>query len=286
MDCDENNGDHNEMWEWRGTEFDLQRDPLNDTSHCFWGEVNEDANDLFYMFNDQTPIKDCTDFDYQVSDAGGGISNKELECGEASQFKRRRMLQFTAENNETMDCSMMGEGLMQTVEWNSGDKYALSCEGLDQSSEGWFAKCLNESEANCCSEEMNNSMAPIDQVDVSEFHKVSPEIEADGAQENSIPVRPRVFKGRKSFIEAPTKLTTSIAYPFALIKPCGVHGDVTLNDINQWIHNPPSSKFKNKKDEESNSYPTSAFSGKPVVVKTKIRTDGGKGSITIMRTRG
>ncbi|OAY80393.1 Protein XRI1, partial [Ananas comosus] len=269
MDCDEN----------------------NDTSHCFWGEVNEDANDLFYMFNDQTPIKDCTDFDYQVSDAGGGISNKELECGEASQFKRRRMLQFTAENNETMDCSMMGEGLMQSVEWNSGwntevagDKYALSCEGLDQSSEGWFAKCLNESEANCCSEEMNNSMAPIDQVDVSEFHKVSPEIEADGHRRlYSGPSR--VFKGRKSFIEAPTKLTTSIAYPFALIKPCGVHGDVTLNDINQWIHNPPSSKFKNKKDEESNSYPTSAFSGKPVVVKTKIRTDGGKGSITIMRTR-
>ncbi|KAK8962581.1 hypothetical protein KSP40_PGU012164 [Platanthera guangdongensis] len=29
-------------------------------------------------------------------------------------------------------------------------------------------------------------------------------------------------------------------------------------------------------DENSNSYPTSAFSGKPVVVKTKIRTEGGK----------
>lgn len=44
-----------------------------DAPHCFWGEVNEDANDLFYMFNDQTPVKDCTDFNYQVSDAGGGV---------------------------------------------------------------------------------------------------------------------------------------------------------------------------------------------------------------------
>lgn len=83
------------------------------------------------------------------------------------------------------------------------------------------------------------------------------------------------------------KLTTSIAYPFALIKPCGVQGDITLKDINQRIHAPPPSKSKNTNDEDTSmSYPTSTFSGKPVVVKTKIRTDGGKGSITIMRTKG
>lgn len=91
------------------------------------------------------------------------------------------------------------------------------------------------------------------------------------------------FLGRKSFIQTPTKLASSVAYPFAFIKPCGVHGDVTLKDINQRIHTPLKSK---QNIEDISSFPTSAFSGKPVVGKTKIRTEGGKGSITIMRTKG
>jgi len=96
-----------------------------------------------------------------------------------------------------------------------------------------------------------------------------------------------VSPGRKSFLKTPKKLVTPVVYPFALIKPCGVQGDVTLKDINQRIHAPPPSRSKQKMDEDPfTAYPTSAFSGKPVVHKTKIRTEGGKGSITIMRTKG
>lgn len=85
-------------------------------------------------------------------------------------------------------------------------------------------------------------------------------------------------------MRAPSKLASSVAYPFDFIKPCGVLGDVTLKDINQRILTPPPSKQKEVKEEPP--YPTSAFSGKPVVGKTKIPTQGGKGSITIMRTKG
>lgn len=92
--------------------------------------------------------------------------------------------------------------------------------------------------------------------------------------------------GRKSFIRAPSKLAGSVAYPFAFIKPSGAHGDVTLKEINQRILTPPPSKLKQAIEDPVVSYPTSAFSGKPVVGKTKIRTEGGKGSITIMRTKG
>lgn len=84
-------------------------------------------------------------------------------------------------------------------------------------------------------------------------------------------------------IETPKKLITKTAYPFAIIKPSCVQGEVTLKDINQKIHNPPPKPEKPKEDEEL--YPTSAFSGKPVVSKMMIRTEG-KGSITIMRTKG
>lgn len=90
--------------------------------------------------------------------------------------------------------------------------------------------------------------------------------------------------GGKSFIRTPTKSASSVAYPFAFIKPCGIHGAVTLKDINQRILTPPSNSKQNI--EGPSAYPTSAFSGKPVVGKTKIHTEGGKGSITIMRTRG
>lgn len=90
--------------------------------------------------------------------------------------------------------------------------------------------------------------------------------------------------GRKSFARPVPKLPSSIIYPFAFIKPCGVHGDMTLKDINKKIQTPPAKPKEDK--EEAPVIQTSAFSGKPVVGKTKIRTEGGKGSITIMRTRG
>ena len=82
------------------------------------------------------------------------------------------------------------------------------------------------------------------------------------------------------------KLKATVAYPFELIKPCGFRGDTTLRDINQRIHSPPPYKIRHKYDDPPASYQASAISGKPVVHKTKIHTEGGKGSITITRTRG
>jgi hypothetical protein len=89
--------------------------------------------------------------------------------------------------------------------------------------------------------------------------------------------------GRKSFIRTPTKLASTVAYPFTFIKPSGAHGDITLKEINQRIRTPSKSA---QSSDDSSACPISAFSGKPVVGKTKIRTEGGKGSITIMRTKG
>ena len=74
--------------------------------------------------------------------------------------------------------------------------------------------------------------------------------------------------------------TSSIAYPFEFIKPCSVRGDVTLKDINHRLQTPP--PLQPVKIDP----PISAFSGKPVVGKTRIPTRGGQGSITIMRTKG
>ena len=80
-----------------------------------------------------------------------------------------------------------------------------------------------------------------------------------------------------STVKVKQNLTTSVAYPFTLIKPSWEEGDVTLQDINKRIHAP------SKKAPEILG--TSAFSGKPVIGKTRIRTEGGRGSITILRTK-
>ncbi|KAG2283920.1 hypothetical protein Bca52824_055140 [Brassica carinata] len=118
-------------------------------------------------------------------------------------------------------------------------------------------------------------------VDISEYLNLPPEAETSEVKRPVTRSSPNViFKGRKSF----SRLASSVIYPFSFIKPCGVDGDMTLKDINQKILTPPAKPKENK--AETPLIQTSAFSGKPVVGKTKIRTEGGKGSITVTRTRG
>lgn len=302
MDFDDSNNDNNnEMWEWQEKEYNLQSDPQDDVSQYLCYGVNKNEDNLLYMLDEQTPIKDCVDFGYQVSDIGDNGNKGLWECREPSQLKRRRMLQFTSDTNDTAigyeqstsvflkskarEGSLMEDELSENLQWDS--QWNLGFPGFDQSSCGWLANCLNESETHYNLDEMNDLVVSDDQVSISEFYNMSPEMETDVMRETPLPAHPEVFRGKKSFIKTPRKLTTSVAYPFALIKPCGVQGDVTLKDINQRIHAPPPSRSKHVKDDDpSLCYPTSAFSGKPVVVKTKIRTEGGKGSITIMRTKG
>ncbi|XP_058103253.1 protein XRI1-like isoform X2 [Magnolia sinica] len=298
----DNNVNYNGQWEWQGDDYYLQRDPNLNISPCLWDGVNQNEEDYSYMLDETTPVKACMDFDCHVSEYGENIKGLD-ECREPSQLKRRRMLHFNPQATDPCNCdeqipsafvkskdremSLVEDGLAENMQWAPSfpdDRCTSGNDGLDQSSEGWLANCFIDSD------EMNVSGASDDQVDISEFCKVPPEMGADIMQEPSTPAPRSFFKiisGRKSCMPAPTKLATSVAYPFALIKPCGVEGDVTLKDINQRIRIPPPSESKDKNDEDpACSYPTSAFSGKPVVVKTKIRTEGGKGSITIMRTKG
>lgn len=73
-----------------------------------------------------------------------------------------------------------------------------------------------------------------------------------------------------------------LVYPFALVKPSGIQGDVTLQDINQRIKMAPSSATCAAKGSLKSL--ASPLSGKSVVGLTKIQTEG-KGTITILRTR-
>ncbi|XP_057962559.1 uncharacterized protein LOC131154074 [Malania oleifera] len=80
-----------------------------------------------------------------------------------------------------------------------------------------------------------------------------------------------------------------VVYPFAVVKPGGREGDVTLNDINERILMPPTRPLRHPVGDFACRPCVSAhglgLSGKAVVALTRIHTQG-RGTITIIRTRG
>nr|CAD1827143.1 unnamed protein product [Ananas comosus var. bracteatus] len=85
------------------------------------------------------------------------------------------------------------------------------------------------------------------------------------------------------------KKGTGVAYPFAVVKPGGLEGDVTLHDINERILMRPARPVRHPVGEFAPGPCVSArgpgLSGKAVVSLTRIHTRG-RGTITIIRTRG
>ncbi|KAI3676359.1 hypothetical protein L1987_85965 [Smallanthus sonchifolius] len=286
-----NNND--EMWYWRGDDYGL----LLDASSNLWNNVSGNDDDLSYMLDETTtPVKSCENV------------NKGMEtCWEpSSQSKRRRMLHFDDEILDVDVLQFCDEDFLKSKEkedsldgsfddmaqWVSGfaDDMPASVSsydnGTDQSSEGWLADCfVNDSGMHFSTDDMNVSVISNIQMHLTDSRVSQPEFAANMVQEHHTPARRNIiFKGKKSFIKTPTRMTSSVALPFAFVKPCG-EGAVTLKDINQRILTPPPLKPKKNDEDPALSYPTSAFSGKLIVGKTKIRTEGGKGSITIMRTK-
>ncbi|KAL3642021.1 hypothetical protein CASFOL_012836 [Castilleja foliolosa] len=294
---------HFDVWDWQGQDYSLEDNATIEMPKSLLNGVSENVDEITYVFNDETtPVKDCGDLAYHVTN--NEVTGKELEQYKepSSQVKRRRMLQFESEvldgplcnddtflrSKETQEESLE-DSISEMSQWVSGfaeDKSALNEECLDPSSEGWIADCFNDADMHFCTENISASGASEDvPIDITDLCNSPPQHDANEVKKNPVRTHQNViFKGKKSYIRTPPRLSSSIVYPFAFIKPCGVHGDVTLKDINQRIHNPP--KPKPDEDDPSVAYPKSAFSGKPVVGKTKIRTEGGKGSITIMRTKG
>ncbi|KAJ1695145.1 hypothetical protein LUZ63_011843 [Rhynchospora breviuscula] len=291
MDFRDSNGDQNDTWHLRDGVYGLNEESSLDA----WGDVSQNVDDLFHMLDEQTPIKDCSldELSCQASDLyEKGSTGAMMELIESSQIKRRRMLQFSLESDETIDSALMEEGLSENLDWDeqwnfnvSEGNCVLNCGGLDE----WLDDCLVDADANDNSSEDKESMTitSIGHAGASKaemMQTIQTEAEIVRAKPNGALVK--VSKGKKTLVRASSKLSSSVAYPFALVKPAGGHGDLTLNEINQRIHAPPKSKLKHKVEEELGPYTTSAFSGKPVVGRTKIRTEGGRGSITIMRTMG
>ncbi|CAL0329850.1 unnamed protein product [Lupinus luteus] len=84
--------------------------------------------------------------------------------------------------------------------------------------------------------------------------------------------------------------TTRVVYPFAMVKPGGTEGDLTLNDINERIMMPPTRAVRHPVGDFACqpcvSVQGPGLSGKAVMTLTRIHTLGRRGTITIIRTKG
>ncbi|KAL6532355.1 hypothetical protein OROGR_014325 [Orobanche gracilis] len=290
---------NSETWDWQCQDCVIIEDesPTVEISKFLSSGLNPVMSD-----DTNTPVKACGDLTLTLTD--NEVMGKELDeqyRETSSQVKRRRMLQFESEvldsplfndsmllrSKETQDS--LEDAISDMSGWVAGfaDGPSPSCdEYLDPSSEVWIADCFNDAEMHLNTEDMCASGESDVQIDITELCNTSPEYDANAV--DRLPVRTGrnvVFKGRKSYMHTTPKRASSVVCPFTFIKPCTVHGDVTLKDINQRIHTPPKPK-QNEQEDTFVCYQTSAFSGKPVVGKTKIRTEGGEGSITIVRTKG
>ncbi|KAK3121925.1 hypothetical protein QOZ80_8BG0662870 [Eleusine coracana subsp. coracana] len=83
---------------------------------------------------------------------------------------------------------------------------------------------------------------------------------------------------------------SSVLRPFAVVKPSGTDGEVTLADINEWILTPPAHPVRHPVGEFACGRRVSvdnrpAPSGKTVSGFTRLHTVG-RGTITVVRTRG
>ncbi|XP_019176429.1 PREDICTED: uncharacterized protein LOC109171807 [Ipomoea nil] len=94
---------------------------------------------------------------------------------------------------------------------------------------------------------------------------------------------------RRKRVVSPSSAAGKLVYPFAVVKPGGKEGDVTLNDINERILMPPTRPVKHPVGDFACRPLVSpdgpGLSGKAVVALTRIQTQG-RGTITIIRTRG
>ncbi|KAG0464151.1 hypothetical protein HPP92_019763 [Vanilla planifolia] len=257
------------MFGQEGEEEDFFNLAALEVPDFLWDDINQSDFDLSQTIGEQTPVKECGEYFID------GLSNKEKnsrdleEPRESSQAKRRRQL-FMSDDNSL-------NKFKEKEQITSSSDNSLG----EEQSENYFIQSQQQDNLS-----MSRFSTSRDLVDLTGSGWMQHKRQfSNPAQQTPTSASCKVFKGRKSYMKTPMKLTTSVAYPFSLIKPSGIQGEVTLNDINQFIQSPRASSSSNKMNEAP-TLDYSPISGKPVVVKTKIHTEGGKGSITIMRTKG
>ncbi|KAM1540997.1 hypothetical protein PS1_010974 [Malus domestica] len=265
------------------------------------------AMDEYMMMNAafcSSPHVDQSDF------STGYLEDALVEFGERS--KRRRLLVYTNDDNELKDSTT----ILAKRNWNSNWELSENFDCMSQlttSSTGLSVLlgdplCITRPMNRLVSEEITNDIVDAKINTPEEPTMSAPEAfdsssssckDSTNTNSDYLPTpketlfsniaAPAAGGGGDEKRKKKKRVITRVVYPFALVKPGGVEGDVTLSDINERILMPPTRPVRHPVGDFACRPCVSAdgpgLSGKAVVALTRIQTQG-RGTITIIRTKG
>eukprot|EP00250_Pteridium_aquilinum_P012286 c20625_g1_i1 orf=593-1546(+) len=307
-------------WEWQDELLaTLDADSPLGTAHTLWEDINQSEGDVTGMLETTPASKFNGDHKFIWEGKANHDSPNELMLEDGSHIKRRRMLQFegeediglfaydasleaspfsSLENYEDVcgahqnDDAQMLEPTSTTLTWfddNASDN--ANVERCDDSS--WLGGSLRERE--CQPKRFLEGQTQQELPLIIESAICNTKInegklgKSSRAELSAVSHLTRTLSGRSM---SSTKMATPVAYPFTVVKPSGMQGDVTLNDINKRImmaHDKLGGHKRrglptNSHDSRGDDMGSSTLLAKSVVALTKIHTEG-NGTITIMRTK-
>ncbi|KAF5750055.1 hypothetical protein HS088_TW03G00385 [Tripterygium wilfordii] len=212
----------------------------------------------------------------------GYLEDALVEFGE--RFKRRRLLLYSTDD-QIRGPSDPSEGYYN---YNSNCKWDISenfsCMSQITALLGVSDEHMSTSMSNTSTEEEANIF--------SETKTAEDAISAPETLESpSSSYKPKTYFGSTGIDDDKRKkrMINRVVYPFALVKPGGIEGDMTLNDINERILMPPTRPVRHPVGDFACrpcvSTDGPGLSGKAVVALTRIHTQGRRGTITIIRTK-
>ncbi|KVH87474.1 uncharacterized protein LOC112503559 [Cynara cardunculus var. scolymus] len=231
------------------------------------GDLHSIPSSLSYSMdmNNAAPFHDLHSDDL----SSGYLEDALLEF---SSSKRRRLLLFNDDHhNQT---SFPGY-------WNS-----ISPQDLDNSYESFCKLYADNNAAVMNGEDRRKRVEETHSTSSSESNKSSIHTHCFSPKKQMLLSSHHSLGGRNE--ERKKKVVTRVVYPFALVKPGGIKGDITLNDINRRILMPPTRPLKHPVGDFACRPLVSpdgfGLSGKAVVALTRIHTQG-RGTITIIKTK-
>ncbi|XP_022775708.1 uncharacterized protein LOC111317541 [Durio zibethinus] len=252
-----------------------------------------DLQNLGVLNADMSLVMDATApfFPHLDSDLSSGyLEDALLEFSERS--KRRRLLYSDHDQPNGLNDLAMSY-------WNSSYNWGLSenfscmsqLTSINGVSEEPMSTSVSSEEANIVTEiktpEEAISCSPEALDASSSSYKGSVKSKSFFNKDNQFSTDPISSSGSDD--KKKKRVITRVVYPFALVKPGGIEGDMTLNDINERILMPPTRPVRHPVGDFAYRPCVSAdgpgLSGKAVVALTKIHTQG-RGTITIIRTKG
>ncbi|KAI3982672.1 hypothetical protein MKX01_031546 [Papaver californicum] len=204
---------------------------------------------------------DSSDYDAHQLSHGSKQQNVNMDYGDNAAMCFQNLMCSTPDNN------LMSENKIEVQDDKPlSSNSSLENDILSGSTEGQVMKT-----------EQLDRREIISPLSTSYMDSVTKDLE-DKHSSSSRPKRTAGNRGRK------------VAYPFNVVKPGGIEGDVTLSDINNRLLMRPTRPIKHPVGGMA-CHPVCVstggpgLSGKAVVAFTRIHTRG-RGTVTIIRTKG